>query len=91
MTRASDISSKRDKFFNSSLNGPKLRANEPYETRISELTQDRIRRQPFSNMKAKIDRIRINTGGSALSSGTSSATTVNHLAVRPFARTALGK
>ena len=43
-TRASEVPSDRDKFFNSSFNGPKLIASEPFDTAVTELTNDRIKR-----------------------------------------------
>ena len=60
---------------------------------MEELTSDRIRGQPFRNIKNKIDRIRVNNGNqSALSQLSSlSAATANNLAVRPFARTSFGQ
>ena len=86
----SHVSSPREKFFNGSFNGPRQYTNEPYESKNSELTEERIKSQPFTNIKSKIDRVRVNLGGSALSSGTSSANAALNLAVRPFARSAFG-
>ena len=91
-TRASELNSPREKFF-SSFNGPQLSSNTPYQTKMSELTSDRITKQPFRNIQSKIDRIRVNNGGqSALSNLSSmSAQTANNMAVRPFARTSFGQ
>lgn len=65
-------------------------ASEGYDTAIQELTHDRIKRQPFHGIKSKIDRVRINKGGSALANMSNAATTANFMAVKPFARSSYG-
>ena len=75
------------------MGGPYFQPNEAYQTKVADLTTERILKQPFPQMKRKIDRIRINQGnisnaGSTLSA--SQATTSAMMTTLPFSRTGMG-
>ncbi len=53
--------------FYSTINGSQFnQPHEAYHSKFSELTSDRIARQPLIDGKKRLDRIRVNSGGNAL-------------------------
>ena len=68
--------------FYSTINGPQFtQPHDVYYSKFSELTQERIARQPLIDGKSKLDRIKVNSGENVLQAQTALAATSKLMSV----------